>query len=217
MRNKKKSKREKTPEREALEKHVDAMMDPKHPDGPEPAAAETPEVPAIKAVSPPVDAEAPKTAPALSPKLRKQIAVDHGDEPLSIDNLDEQIKNITEAKPAKKPKKAAKPEKSEETEEPEEAPEPEEQANVTDEGLDLDDAETDKAVDDIVAYEGDVVLAVADSTAAERNREVLASRPKGHPILATFFWTLIALVAILIIALGALLAMGDSIADKLGL
>ncbi len=109
MRDKKKTTSGKTPEQEALEKHVDAMMDPKQPDeavesvpAPTPAA-KNPE-PAITAVAVPAD-NAPKTAP----KLGKQISVaDAPAKPLSIDKLDELTKSITESETPEKSKKSAK-------------------------------------------------------------------------------------------------------------
>jgi hypothetical protein len=197
---------QKTPEQEALEKHVDAMMDPKKPDPKPAAAAKKPE---ITAVAIPAE-DGPGTAPQLSPKLRKQVTIDGADKPLSIDKLDELI---TKAEKPKKAKKAAA------KAEPEAKPEPPAgQSEELPENSSLDDEQTDKAVDDIVAYEGDVVLAVADSTADQHNKEVAAgAKPHGHPILRTLIWTLITLAVLLIIALGALLLMGDSLTSKLGL
>jgi hypothetical protein len=229
MRDKKKSGRKKTPEQEALEKHVDAMMDPKLPDeAPTASIPETPvEDPIIKAVMAPAepsDTDTPKTAPTLAArKSGKKIAVsDAAAEPLKIDNLDEQIKSMADPDDAKKPKKPskskAKPAKEEsEAEEASGEARPEDEEDIADQGMDLDDAETDKAVDEIVAYEGDVMLAVADSTAAERNREFQTQEAKGHPILSTFVWTLVTLMVVLIIALIVLLVMGDNLAGKLGL
>jgi hypothetical protein len=222
MRDKKKSEPKKTPEQEALERHVDAMMDPEQPDeaptalAPKPAATGTPKITAVAAPA----AEPTKTAPQLSPNLRKQITVtDASTKPLSIDKLDELAEQITKSEtPKKKSKKSTT--KTETPEEPEEAPAPEtEPEDITEQSTDLDDTRTDEAVQNIVAYEGDVMLAVADSTAEERNRQAgaVADEHRGHPIFSTIFWTLIALVAILIIALGALLFMGDSVTSKLGL
>ncbi len=81
----------------------------------------------------------------------------------------------------------------------------------------LDDAETDKAVDDIVAYESDVMLAVADSTAEAHSRESSLPEPKKRGLFSTIIWTLVALLAILIVALSVLLVMGDNLATKLGI
>jgi hypothetical protein len=225
MRDQGKKQAKKTPEQEALERRVDEMMDPKRSgsaaDEAKPAAVESKVK--ISAVAAPVP-DAPGTAPQLSPKLRKQIAVtDTAPEPLKIDKLDELTEQITAKKPVKK-KAARKPpaEKPAAEEAPApvagaEAPAPD-QPDVTGQSTDFDDTETDKAVDDIVAYEGDVMLAVADSTAEEHNREVQSENaPKGHPVFSTFVWTVIAACVILIIVLVLLLVMGDSLATKLGL
>jgi hypothetical protein len=237
MRDKKKTEPEKSPEQEALEKRVDAMMDPKKPDIPmaeiTPKPAATKPKPAIQAVTSPVP-DGPTTAPQL-PKPGKKITItDTPNKPLSIDKLDELAASIVDSKSKKhgklaQPKAAApktqdksqEPEKEEESELPEEPEtEPAEIAmedDITEQSAELEDPQTDKAVDDIVAYEGDVILAVADSTAAEHNREFADSEPREHHVFSVLIWTLVALVAILAIALTALLVMGDSLADKLGL
>lgn len=264
MHDKKKGKSKKTPEQEALEKRVDAMMDPKRPDGslPEDVALKAEDAlppedsaPAASADPGPVIAEnttAAKTAPQLSPKLRKKIAVDEpakssGPDPISIDKLDELTKEIVGSKP-----KAAKLKKTEEQEEqkdgqdepeqdttddangePEsrEAPEetevdeqevspaePAPEDDITDQSTELDDVRTDEAVDDIVAYEGDVMLAVADSTAAERNRQAAtAGGKKGrHGAFSTIFWLLIFLIVIAAIVLGWLLITGGNVSGLPG-
>lgn len=205
MRDKKKSDPKKTAEQEALEKHVDAMMDPKHPD--EPVTADVPEPIRQAGKS---ETESFKTAPQLSSKLRKQIGVsDVPSKPLKIDKLDELTESITGTKASEKSETEEKPEKTE-TEQPEPDDIPE------DDGL--DDAQTDKAVDDITAYESDVILAVADSTAEARNRESgTAEEPEKHHIFSTLFWTLVAIIVILVIGLCVLLVMGDSLTSKLGI
>jgi len=214
MRHKKKSETEKTPEQQALEKHVDAMMDPKLPDAPE-AVKVSPTAeksrPEIKAVAVPV-AAGPTTAPQLSSKLRKQIA-DTSAKPLSIDKLDELTEQITKSDSPKATKNP--PEKAQEP--PVETEEAAAEEDPTEQSIELDDARTDEAVDAIVAYEGDVMLAVADATAEERNRQSAEEKPKGHPVFSMLVWTLVAIVAVIIVALGSLLFMGDRLADKLGL
>lgn len=60
------------------------------------------------------------------------------------------------------------------------------------------------------------MLAVADSTAAEHSQNFRKNRRKT-PVFSTLLWTLVALAVILIIALIALLLMGDSLANKLRL
>ena len=215
MHNKKKSESKKTPEQEALEKHVDAMMDPKQPDEAPAKSAPAPSLekaePKITAVTIPAG-DAPTTAPELS-KPHKITISDETTQPLLIDKIDELTKSITEADTKKKSKKDTAKSKPK----AEEVPEAPEEADITENSMELDDVQTDKAVDDILAYESDVVLAVADSTAEEHNREVSASEPKKRHVFSTLFWTLITLVVILIIALTVLLVMGDSLADKLGL
>jgi hypothetical protein len=230
MRDKKKVVSEKTPEQAELEKHVDAMMDPKRPDEvqekPAASSAAKPPEPAITAVTIPAD-DAPTTAPQLSSRLRKQITInDASAKPLSIDKLDELTRSITESDKPKKSKKSAdktkapaKPEVTEEpeTSEPAETDETAPEADITENSMELNDAQTDKAVDDIVAYEGDVMLAVADSTAEAHNRQFAEAEPEKRHLFSTVMWTLVALVTILIIALSVLLVMGDSLANKLGI
>src|SRR5664279_4351135 len=99
MRNKKKDEPKKTPEQQALEQQVDAIMDPKHPDDKQPVAEVVKSVETGKNV---------KTAPELSAKLRKQIAVsDVPTTPISIDKLDELTESIAEPKVADPPGPAA--------------------------------------------------------------------------------------------------------------
>jgi hypothetical protein len=220
MRHKKKPLSSKTPEQEALEKHVDAMMDPKQPD--EPAAiaalaAVEPASPGSKSVD--AGSSAP-TAPELSAKLRKQAGItDTPAKPIHIKQLDEVAEAASSSEEASKDEKPAQqsdqPEELAETEQ--ESPEQEEQNDIDDQSADLDDKQTDKAVDDIVAHEGDVMLAVADATAEARSEELGADEPKGHPVLSTIFWGIIALLVILIILFIVLLIMGDNLANKLGL
>lgn len=202
MRHKKKSEPPKSPERKALEKHVDAMMDLKKPD-----AAQTGE--AAPETAPGVDSQTAPTAPQLSAKLRKQIGIkDQPSEPLHIKKLDELTESI------------AGPEPPQDKSDDEPAPEPSEELPEQDieaRSTELDDAATDKAVDDIVAYEGDVMLAVADSTSKARNQELEEDEPKGHPLLSTLFWAVIILVVTLIVILAALFALGGNFAQKLGI
>lgn len=67
----------------------------------------------------------------------------------------------------------------------------------------FDDPDTAKAIDDIVAHEGDTALNVEDSK--RRSREEASEPPKekhGHPI----FWTLVFLVCVVAIVMAAFLA-----------
>lgn len=214
----KKEKNEKTPEREALERQVDAMMDPKRPD-PVPAPSAEPGLvpPAEPAAAPaPIAADmdnteslpSAKTAPELSPRLRKKIPVDHDSEepdepalkpasasvsapPLSIDELDKIAGKIEPDKPA-------------EPEDP--APEASEK-DGTELSTDLDDSQTEKAVDDIVAREGDVMLALQDAATGKAKKTNPKSSPHGWKAklraLLRNKWTWV-IVAVLLIVLFSL-------------
>jgi hypothetical protein len=228
--NKKKDEPEKTPEQEALERHVDAMMDPKLPDPsdepaeiqpkkPEPTPAPEPAPPAIErlTVRPPKSAKTAKTAPELpsaAPAARKITVSDASAKPLSIDKLDQLAESIVakdKDKPAEKPDEKPKPEPK--PDEPDNADDaaPEED-DIAELGIDMDDERTDEAVDDIVAHEGDVVLAVADATAAERNREAeKMTGKKSHKGLAAFFWFLVAVMAALAIVITLLMMTGGNL------
>jgi hypothetical protein len=193
MRNKKKDEPEKTPEQEALEQRVDAMMDPNKPDEAPVATAEPPvaEKPAVKV---PGAGKGTKTAPRLSTKLRKQIgAADVPAKPLSIDKLDALTESIAEPETPSEP----------------EAPET---PDITEQSMELNDSRTDEAVDDIVSYEGDVMLAIADSTAAERNKQVapIPDKKGTHHTFATIIWTLVFLIVVIAIVLGWLLVTGGN-------
>jgi hypothetical protein len=193
MRNKKKASSQKTAEQEALERRVDAMMDPKKPD--ETPAAAIPSAAAEKAKTPKAS-KVTKTAPQLSAKLRKQIGVDDAPaKPLSINKLDEPTESAaTPTKPADPPP----------------------QDGIT-EQTDLDDSRTDEAVDDIVSYEGDVMLAIADSTVAERNRQAgETSEPKrAHGAFSAIIWTLVFLIAVTAVILSVLLVTGGNLPGPL--
>jgi hypothetical protein len=73
--------------------------------------------------------------------------------------------------------------------------------------IQIDDAASDAAVDDIVAHEGDTVLEVDD---ASSEQAVQAPQPKKklhhHPV----FWTLVTLVALTAIAAAVLLVSGGN-------
>ncbi len=197
----KKDEPEKSPEREALERQVDAMMDPKLPDG---AASDTsalnvpPSALAIEqpAPKPAKKAGLAKTAPEL-PSAGKKIPVsDASAKPLSIDKLDQLTERIVAGD--KEPEPLA-------TTEPEEP-------DITEQSADLDNSRTDEAVDDIVAHEGDVMLAVADAKVAERERqaETASGKKKSHGGFRVVFWFLIALMALLAIAISVLVVTGGN-------
>lgn len=233
--NKKKDELEKTPEQEALERHVDAMMDPKLPDPtddepiktpkePEPAVAP----PAIErlTIRPPKSAKTAKTAPELPTTARKITVSDASAKPLSIDKLDQLAESIVakdndkpDEKPGSKPKPTEKPKPGPEDDVADDADTPDDkddaapnEDDIAEPGIDIDDERTDEAVDDIVAHEGDVMLAVADATAAERNREAeKMTGKKSHKGLAAFFWFLVAVMAALAIVITALMMTGGNL------
>ncbi len=207
MRDKSKGEPKKTSEQEALERSVDAMMDPKLPDVPEA------EVPAEPERAP--KTKSAKTAPQLPDKLRKQIAVsDASAQPISIEKLDDLAESITASKPARKRKKKEEPEQPDKQDEPEEKDEPDESEpaeTVEPESTDLDDAQTDEAVDDIVSHEGDVMLAIEDATAAERNRQAEDAAGDSGGGFSTFVWSVVVIIAVIAIVLFVLLVTGGNI------
>lgn len=235
MRDKKKAGSGKTPEQQALERHVDAMMDPKLPD--DDAAAATLREMARKTSALAATAAKPKavavedapeqplqttpaggvraaTAPELPAKLRKQITVSHGDD--QADGTQQPAVRTAKTAPETPAKPDAEEPEAEETASDEIDTETTDDAadtvDATAGSTDLDDARTDEAVDDIVAYEGDVVLAVADSTAAEKNRHATSKTSgKKHPVLSGFFWTLIFLTVVIIILLVGLFVTGGNV------
>jgi hypothetical protein len=239
--NKKKDEPEKTPEQEALERHVDAMMDPKLPDPTDDEPIKTPKEPepapappAIErlTIRPPKSAKAAKTAPELPAAAKKIIVSDASAKPLSIDKLDQLAESIVaedkdeaagkpDEKPGSKPKPAEKPEPGPEDDLADDdanaPPDKEDDAaqeedDIAEPGIDIDDERTDEAVDDIVAHEGDVVLAVADATAAERNREAeKMTGKKSHKGLAAFFWFLVAVMAAMAIVITVLMMTGGNL------
>lgn len=213
----KKDKDDRSDERTALEEQVDAMLDPKRPDGtagseepaPDTLSSESSDGPAtVGAVS--TAAETAGTAPALSDDLRKKIGVSDADtRPLSIDRLDEITEKVSDAgkKDEAKDRKAKKPDKSDDG--------PELSRDLDDGTADLDDARTEEAVEDIVSHEGDVILAVEDATRAQHNPQLTASGPKrkkdGHHVLATIMWTLVAFVAMVAVLFLVLLVTGGDV------
>lgn len=228
MLDKKKDKDQKTSEQEALEKQIDAMMDPKRPDGaPEPAAAAKADPIEPPDLSSPSADGGSRTAPELPDKLRKQLGVDaKPTKPITIKKLDEITERIAETPPVadkpkkKEPEKTSKDEKPAKTEAQDGMPDSDdaEKSGRSDEDIskqstDLDDVRTDAAVDDIVSYEGDVMLAIADSTAAERNRQAEAAagteRKKGN--FSAFLWFLVFVIAVIALLLLGLLVTGGNV------
>lgn len=228
MLNKKSKDPEKSPQEQALEQQVEAMMNPELPNpgketlstgvatsaGAEPAAklAASTDGTATPAARPQV-----KTAPPLAAPLRKQIPVSNAGvlptAPLKIEGLDAVAGSVpaSEDTVAADPTDIPTPEDSTlPTEVAADAPtaaadaaEMTETTEIPDESGNednLSDDITDRAVDDIVAQEGDIVLAVED---AKRRKVAGGVRPKRDwkAKLRTFFTdkrTWIALVVLLV-------------------
>ncbi|HXE10069.1 MAG TPA: hypothetical protein VN554_01450 [Verrucomicrobiae bacterium] len=204
MRLRKKSEPEKSPEERALEERVEDMMDPKRPDT-------APAVPAAASDATTVSANVDvKTAPQLSAKLRKQIAIKDDAAPA----LKQTGKRRTAAsKSGSKSEAAAPASPPEKPESPVPAEEAAPETDPTDLSTNLDDSRTDEAVEDITRYESDVVLAVADATADSRSRQAEADNPTHpvHHVFSAFVWTLVFLMAVAAIAFFVLLVTGGNV------
>lgn len=147
------------------------------------------------------DEAAIKTAPQLSPKLRKQIAVDDGERQAV----------------SPKPKESTPQAKAQTETESDAQPTSDQADDPIKQSIDLDDTRTDEAVKDIVSYEGDVMLAVADSTAEARNREAgidddgSEDEGGGRRWLSAIMWTLVIFVVIVAVVFFALLVTGGNV------
>lgn len=171
-----------------LTRRVDEMMDVRRPD-PSAAAADAPAK--SDKTPPPLDIfkDAP-TAPKLPPKLLKEI-----EEETSKDDGEK----ITVSRVAAKKPESTKQEVPDSTE-PEVADKTVEALPEEAESAEIDNPDTDKAVQDIVAKEGDEVLAVEDAQTKQ------ASQPptSGHgwkAKLGGFFknkWTWVGLAVVLV-------------------
>lgn len=172
MSKKKANKPEESAENQELVRRVDAMMSTELPD--EPPARPVSIVVAPDDQKPvPVKTKNQKTAPKLSPKLLKSV---EGDEVTK----DEVTKLKTPAKP---PIVITLADEDKAAEEPAAKPEAEEAAAEPPKAQDkdpLEDSATDKAVDDIVAHEGDTVLAVTDALTARQQAVAQPGRPSGR-------------------------------------
>lgn len=203
MPDKKSKEPEKSAEEKALEERVEVMMNPEIPDPTSAPAIDT--KPAAKESAVTSGGAEPRTqiksAPPLASRLRKQIPVSPAavpDTPLSIDKLDQITGPVEEPTVATTDAPAAEPRA-------EAAEPPAETASTTEssvEGDGLENAETDKAVDDIVAQEGDIVLAVEDAAAIRRSGQVKKPSRGWKAKLKAFFTdkrTWIGIVVILVI------------------
>jgi hypothetical protein len=119
-----------------------------------------------------------KTAPKLSAKLLKGVeASDASEEPKT---------------PAKPPIVIALADEAE----PEPAPAPEPAPVQTQENDPLEDSGTDEAVDDIVAKEGDTILAVGDAITAREQRTAAPGQTSGGTARHKWIWFLVLVVLI---------------------
>ncbi|HWB38657.1 MAG TPA: hypothetical protein VG604_00245 [Candidatus Saccharimonadales bacterium] len=174
------------PHEEELIKHVDAMMDISKPD---PVVA----TPTPKSDDSPIDifkdAATAGTAPKLPSTLLKEI---------------ETTPAKTSAKPTKIATAEAEPDESTEapakTGDDEPSPnDPETEQATNDKGeatVKLDDPDTDKAVDSIVAKEGDEVLAVED--AKTKRGSVVPKKPSKLAALFKKKWTWVGIVVVVL-------------------
>lgn len=187
MRDKKSEESDKSTEEKALEERVDAMMDPKR-DGADKADKAvdadsdsghiiTVSVKSKQSAEPATPLTDQPTAPQLPGKLLKQLPKD---EPLSIDKLDELTGGISE--PASETSTA----------------------NPETESTEFDDTATDEAVDDIVANEGDTVLALEDVRAARRNGAVKSAGGWKNKLRALLKskWTWLSAAVLLLVIFG---------------
>jgi hypothetical protein len=192
-------KRNQEPKEDAeLEKRVDAMMDPHYGEKKVPAPKEAPEKDA--------PAEAPidifndsKTAPEVSPQLLEKIGVKPKKDAEEADEA------ATESAPSGSvviPESSAIPEPAPGSEKP---------------AADIESPETDKAVDDIVANEGDLALAAQDNQTARS--EVPAEKPRKKRRLHVPGWlkTKKGLAGLLVVVLLLMLAVPFTRYKALGL
>jgi hypothetical protein len=128
---------------------------------------------------------AQQTAPPLSGKLLKQISTDEA--ATESDKSAQAIVTTVKQAPA----------------DSKNLPETSSESNAESPSA-LDDTATDKAVDDIVAQEGDIVLAVEDARTAQRG--AIVKQPSGwQNKIKRFFknkWTWVGVVLVLVVLLG---------------
>lgn len=174
-----------------LVRRVDAIMnvDPTvtlPPSDPTPSTAK-PTKTKTKAKAKPKKPATTKTAPKLSPKLLEGLETNYESE-------------ATTADPPLVVKLADEGQESPELEaEPEAAPdlEPIEDPTDTETNVDsLEDNDTDKAVDDIVAREGDTVLAVNDALVAREQDQAEATAPAGPRVKHKWAWFIFLIIVV---------------------
>jgi hypothetical protein len=190
MSNKKSKDAEKPAELQELEDRVDVMMSTelskKKPAKTSTAAKKTS---SLRVVSDYDDSR--KTAPELSPKLRKSIKADEApaeqepEEPAPAEPAETEAAGDSKTEPV-----------SEETPPAEAEPQPAPDSLKPAQSI-LEDAETDKAVEDIVVHEGDTQLAVDDAIAKRRSAEAGTQNQRGVLVsIFTSYWTWIFIIGI---------------------
>jgi hypothetical protein len=160
----------------ALEHRVDVMMSTELA---EVSALAAEKLGAKKPVGESDTAGDQKTAPKLPAKLTKVVEAAEASEPKTPTESPIVITLADEAEA-----------------EPEPAPAPEAVPVQTQENDPLEDSGTDEAVDDIVAKEGDTILAVGDAMVAREQRTAAPGQTSGGTAKHKWVWFLILIVLI---------------------
>ena len=186
MLNKKPAKPEKSAEEQALESRVDAMMSIESAMTAASVPKSTNKANDKKPVSKVTKSQ--KTAPELPDKLLKSVKGDEktdsdkpAEPPIVISLVDESKADppiVSEAAPDK-PSKSAKPEALDSK------PADSEKKDLPDSML--EDSDTDEAVDEIVADEGDMMLAVNDALVVRKNAAIV-SNDSSPSVVKTLIW-----------------------------
>lgn len=201
-----------SPADEELVEKVDAMMGSEPADGTPKATTKPSKSDPVKIVS----VSSQVGAPELPADLLKKIKTDDDDgqpPPEKVLKIDSKIDNKPAAAKTKSTAQAVpvrvvtnKPAVQETTEpqEPQEIKieEPDQPEAAPEPTIDLEDGETDKAVDEIVANEGDTMLALEDLK-SQREAEAATIKPKGFGWRGVFYLIVLAIViAVVLIGYG---------------
>lgn len=199
MRDKKKSESGEASEQEKLVQHVDSMMSTELP-------SDIPPKPVVMADEPDDKKLGDKKSAAKAPKDQKTAP----ELPANLKDAEAEATKITKletpAKPPivislsdedKTPEEQSDTSLEETSDEASDEPTPETKPLPTADKDPLEDKDTDKAVDDIVAHEGDTVLAVNDALTARKQAAVQPGQPSGPRRSHKMFW-----IVVLIILLG---------------
>ena len=193
----KKNEDKKPSKEEELIKRVDAMLDPKATNQPAPATKSTVE-PKAQAAPPPLDIfKDTKTAPEVPGATVKPTTQTELKSAPTI----EQIADKAEQKQTTEPTVETKPKVIAPVEEQQVEPTPIDESNPK-----IENKETDKAVEDIVAKEGDALLAAQDAAVKKANtparKETTGFKAKLKRILKSkTTWAIIAALLIVLFAI----------------